>query len=155
MLKPGDIVTDRSRDHITFGKQGEVIGVQLRFWEEPEILVKFDRACFPFDLGQYNHMDETINFVVDIDVLALNEDWEPDVYAKRVFGDRWHSVRTYAKKFDATKPCMVENCPHNQTDAVWINIWGTVFNVYICKEHATHYRKWSCMDSFPFRKESA
>ncbi len=155
MLKAGDVVTDVWRESATRGKQGLVADVQLRFWDEPEILVAFDVEDFPYHLDHFEQMNEKIFFICSADHLRRDEDWAPEVYARRKFGSLFHSVRTLKAKLDPDKLCMVEGCPHNQTQVSWINIWGSVLNVYVCTEHAQHYETWSCMDSFPMRKESA
>ncbi len=149
MLKPGDIVTDRNRQSRFYKEQGQVQSVQLRFWEPPEVLVLFpvwarQRALW-FDDGD----DEC--FLCQPEELRLDQDWQPEVYANRYFGGRWHSVSTPLKPLDPSALCRVEGCPQGQRFRVWINIWGSVYEVFLCAVHARHYRHFSCMDSFPFR----
>ncbi len=153
MLKPGDIVTDLDPQSMYKGKQGVVRSVQFCFWDPPEVLVRFDRELYPFYLGD----DECPNGVCDIyppHELRLDEDWEPQVYARRIFKNNWHSLSTLKKPLNHNTLCMVEGCPHYQTKIAWVNIWGSVSNVYVCKEHAREYKKYSCMDIFPHRRHA-
>lgn len=151
MFKPGDVVTDLDPESMYFGKQGEVLSVQNCFWEPPEVLVRFARELY---MG-YLEKDECIFGVSSIyrpDELRLDEDWEPEAYAQRIFGGNWHHVRTLKASLDKSEPCMVEGCPCNQKEVSWVNIWGTVINVYVCEDHARYFKKYSCMDAFPHRK---
>lgn len=153
MLKPGDIVTDLARDSVFKGKQGLVINVQLYFWEPPEITVCFDRDFYPYFL-ETGDETKTVTCICEEEDLRLDADWEPEAYAERFFKGCYHSVSTHKRKLDLNTLCMVDGCPHTQTTERWINIWGSVFNVYLCPDHAGHYKKYSCMDSFPFRQVS-
>jgi hypothetical protein len=143
-------VTDIDPSSIFEGKQGEVVGVQFRFWQPAEIRVKFDRNLDPYQVG-YGMVEKDPVFLYSRKELRKDSDWTPETYARRKFGKYWHSISVRKSPLDPTQLCCVEDCPHTQKHVVWVNIWGTVINVYLCDEHAKYYRYWSCMDSFPHR----
>ena len=154
MFKPGDVVTDLNPRSYSHKKQGQVVNVQLCLWGPPEVLVCF----FPeiTDSPGFDYPDDEREYYLYApEQLRLDPDWKAEVYAKRHFGTRWHSVNTLKAALDQKQPCMVEDCPESQQERVWINIWGTVYDVFVCRNHAKHYRYYSCMDSFPFRKTTA
>jgi hypothetical protein len=156
MIRPGNIVTDMDPESRFQGKQGEVEEVQYCFWSSPEILVRFERFLETFRPWQESGEDEKfVRFLYDELELRIDADWTPEMYAKRRFGDRFHSLRVYNQSLNISEFCMVDNCSHNQVKVVWINIWGTVMNVYVCDEHSKHYQVYSCGDSFPWRKRLA
>jgi len=53
----------------------------------------------------------------------------------RLFGySMWHSYSTRKDKFRAGRPCYC--CHVNQAiKRIWINVWGTCYQVDVCKEH--------------------
>ena len=75
--------------------------------------------------------------------LKVLSDWPPEVYANRLFRGRWHHVSTFKENLDVAKPCLIENCSELQEETVWVNIWGSVYNLHVCSEHAKHYKKYT------------
>lgn len=148
-LEPGHIVTDHNQESCYYQEQGEVIRVQICFWGPPEVLVRFDRDPQEYYLSDQK-WEKTYAVCRPRD-LRRNDDWAPQVHARRRFGTRFHVVQTRIGPLNRDEPCLVAECPNHQEERVWINIWGTVMDVYVCAEHARHYRRWSCMDSFPWR----
>jgi len=163
VLKPGDIVTDVAENSCLYNMQGEVIMVQLNFWDPPTVLVQFHSRTLPeYYIFTRNrdraHEPTPPNFYIEEyapDELRLDTDWNPSVIARRIFGTMHHSVYTIKIPFDSTKLCMVKDCVHTQKYVVWVNIHGSVMNVYVCEAHFTYYTKRSCMDSFPLRNNNA
>lgn len=151
MLRPGNIVTDLEAASCYYEKQGLVVNVQLRLWEAPEVTVRFDRELFPYHLSD----DECLNGIFTVyhpDLLRADNDWEPEVYARRLFKNDWHSLTTLVLSLNSEDPCMVEGCAHRQERTAWFNIWGTVCNAHLCEHHATHYHG-RCGESFPWIKK--
>ena len=151
MLKPGNIVTDREHDSMLRGKQGVVVRVQLRLWGDPEITVRFDRKLYPYHLRD----DECPDGIFEVyrpRSLRIDSDWEPEVYADRLFRNRWHSIRVMEAPLNADSLCLVEGCCNRQQQTIWFNIWGSVCNAHVCAEHAKEYQG-MCGDSFPWRKK--
>ncbi len=155
LLRPGDIVTDIDRESMFQDEQGEVVKVQLRLWgRPPEVLVRFDGEL---DLWDFN--DTKPEWVYDIyppKDLRLDPSWkDPDRFIvkelKRIYGRHAHSYSLKPQPLNPDKLCDVEGCEHKQTKAGWFNCYGSVSQIYVCSTHATHYRKWSCGDIFPWR----
>lgn len=152
MFKQGDIVTVMEPESTRHEEQGRVAEVQLCFWEPPEVLVCFDRER---PLSYLTLEPPAIDSrVYRPNQLRRDDDWRPEVYADRLFRDRWHHISCHPEALDPAKPCMHADCPELQAEVVWINIWGSVFNVYVCPGHAKHHRRYPCMDSFPFRQNT-
>lgn len=155
MLKPGNVVTDLDPNSVFEGEQGEVLSVQMCIWDPPEVLVRFDedlrRKLFIWDRESYK---EGILETYTERELRHDPDWTPERYANRHFPRQWHHVQMLTRPLNQTDLCMVDGCTHHQAQIAWINIWGTVLNAFVCTEHARYYRRWSYMDSFPWRKES-
>lgn len=152
-LKTDDVVTDIDPESSFHEIQGQVVRIQYCFWDPPEVLVRFDRELFPeqFDILRPDHED-TVYEIYELGELRKDKDWEPEVHARRLFGNRYHTINTLRASLDPGKPCMVDECPHNQDKVIWVNICGSVCNVYVCDEHARHFQTWSCMDAFPWRQ---
>ncbi len=161
---PGDIVRDIDRGSIFHNKQGLVVEVQLRFWRPPQILVRFDRRDSLMFYSAHDERERNSNweyYMCPARELRREPDWDPEYYANKHFGTMWRTVAVLKARLSPRKRCMVDECSHEQAEIVWINIWGSVCNVYLCTAHAAHYKRWSCMDMFPYRpswkeqKESA
>ena len=154
MLKSDDVVTNHSEDSPFYGEQGIIVKIQLRLWGAPEHIVHFDREQYPYHVRD----DEFPNgFFVecDPDALSKDTDWKPEVYARRFFGEEWNFVHTLETSRNPDGPCMVHGCCNTQHKTIWFNIWGSVCNAHVCKEHGKKYHR-SRGDSFPWRqKESA
>lgn len=150
-FKTGGIVTDIDPTSYMRGQQGEVVHVQLRFWEPPYIVVRFENSqdLFCFIITE-NPQGMFFGYVPS--ELRLDTEWKPEYYAHKLFGKKWHSVATLKVPLDPKKPCMVEECECKQEVVNWVNVWGSVFNVYLCAKHSAYYKMYSCMDSFPHRK---
>ena len=153
MIKPGNVVTDIDPESRFEGKQGEVEDVQCCLWDPPEILVRFDRFLESSFLSRREEDEKFVRFIYEEHELHVDTDWAPEMYARRKFGSKFHSICTCSHPLDTTALCMVDECPYNQEKIVWINIWGTVLNVYVCTRHAKFYEVYSCGDSFPWRRD--
>lgn len=152
-LSPEDIVTDLDNESVFFGKQGRIIKIQLRFWGEPEVIVWFDRKDCPdnFFLGDEDNHEEGVYVEHQLHFLEKNEDWEPDIYARRFFGTHWHTTCKNIHPLTPEKLCQVSKCSSYQSKTIWFNIWGSVCNAHVCTEHARAYHR-MCGDSFPWRE---
>lgn len=150
MLKPGDVVTDLEKNSIFCGKQGLVLGIQLRFWRGPTVIVRFDRELYPYYLSE----DECPNGIYKLyypTSLRKDEDWEPEVYARRLFGERFHLTSVLKERLNSDNLCLVEGCSWKQQKTIWFNVWGTVYNAHVCMKHASKFHG-RCGDTFPWRK---
>ncbi len=161
MFKPGDIVTDVNPENVFYEKQGQVVCVQLRFWEEPEVWVMFGRTLYPYSLPPKGGDDRAkfLYFQFEEKDLKLEDGKMARAYhamrkAQTIFGEKWHSLELHRNSLDQTKKCMENACGSKQTEEVLVNVWGTVRNVFLCEHHAVTYRKYPCMDAFLFDKST-
>lgn len=152
-LKPGDIVTDLDQNSCLEGRQGLVERIQLRLWDCPEVTVRFDRELYPY----YLRNDEYVDGFYDVyppHQLRRDEDWEPAVYARRLFGSNWHTVSALKEPLNPDHLCPVEGCACKQRKTIWFNAWGEVRNAHVCDQHARDYHG-KCGDQFPWRKRAS
>lgn len=67
-----------------------------------------------------------------------------------IFGRMWHTLMIRPDPFSPVAPCEHDECMRSASSRVLVNIWGVVWPVNVCDEHASyHGRK---LDDFPMRR---
>jgi hypothetical protein len=146
----GAIVRVVDKDGYFWNFQGLVVSTKI-IKEDTTICVCFDNATIPRWRCDPDNDATVISFKPE--QLEKCADWDAEVKAKRLFGDRmWHHIYVCPDPLDPKKPCQVDNCLELQQIRIMVNCWGTVYDADCCLAHAEQYHG-LCMDGFPWRKE--
>lgn len=148
MIQKRNIVTVVLEDSSLYGKQGKVVEIANDNDEDGNIGVKFGLDGEEL-LGFCATEEEKIVRFYEHE-LKVDDDWTVESKAYQLFGKMGHTLHIPKKPLDANTDCRNKNCKNKASSKSMINIWGSVYEVYLCKTcHKIYHGK--CMDDFSFR----
>jgi hypothetical protein len=135
LLSIGDIVTVTLEECTYFEKQGQVVEIVADGDSDGPIGVKFGRWC---EVIAFNEEHITVRF--EEPELRKDLDWSLEVKVFQCYGDDlWHSLYALKYLFDPAGTCKAEGCQEPNVRRCLINIWGSVYEIDLCKTCATAY----------------
>ncbi len=88
------------------------------------------------------------------DELAIESDWKLEFYAKRTFPRGFHTLFEFKDKspfIPGSHECSIEGCSHPATRVALLNIWGSIYPVWVCEVCFVEFHG-MCGDDLPARK---
>ena len=150
MIKKDDVVTILNEELLFHECQGQVVEIVDDGDPDGNIGVKIGPKD-EYLLGYcWNEDQKTVRFTED--ELRVDQDWCIENKIIALYGrDRWHHAYSLGEPLNTEKECMHEDCPDKCKQRIMVNIWGSVYEIDVCDNHA---KKWHgmCADSFPFKK---
>lgn len=146
-FKIGDIVEVTGCDLNFCGQQGQVVaitsdgdtGETIHVWHGAECdhLLDYEERRLldpstvkePPNADRYRR-DSRVQRYVDAD-LARQDEWKPEIVAKRLFGDSWYRIQHYAPSISC---CVCDRNMPVQEGRTFFNLWGLVMVLTTCED---------------------
>lgn len=148
MIQKRNIVTVMLKDSSLYDKQGKVVEISDDNDEDGNIGVKFGLDGEEL-LGFCGTEKEKIIRFCEHD-LRVDDDWTIESKVYKLFGKMWHTLYIPKKSLEANTDCAKKDCKNKASSKSMINIWGSVYEVYLCKSCRKSYHG-KGMDDFSFR----
>jgi hypothetical protein len=145
-LEIGNIVTILSRESLFFNKQGEIVEIVHDDDTDGPIGVKFGKECEHLFGAFTEEACIPIRFLET--QLRVDTEWNLETRIIRAFGRMFHSYCASKKTFSLQDECATVHCNHFVDQRCLINIWGTVYELDLCKVCAEEYDG-KCGEAFP------
>ena len=130
-VEVGDIVTIISDESCYKDKQGQVVEIVEDGDADGSVGVKFRRD----QMMHYVATGETCIVRHKEEELRIDKGWSLVSRATMLYGRMYHHTVELRFDFDVRNPCMHEGCNENAEKRCVVNVWGTVIERDLCKEH--------------------
>lgn len=101
---------------------------------------KFDGLIINFDIKKLRSIQSIPEFNLD----GIEK-------ADLLFGSMYHSFNLKGPFAPCLFDCDHRDCKKRATLDIWINIYGTVHNYFVCSDHAEYHGR--CSDGMPLKQE--